>query len=110
MNYEKDPFIILGISLDEARRLSSLNSDSRRGSLSILQRYFATIYHSDITGNPADDKRLGEINNALDTLEDDVSFSRALNEYIQTGGPPRHGGAYGALLQQAGYFKKEAEE
>ncbi len=104
---EKSPFTTLGISLDEARRLANLGPSLRKGSLSALERYYATLYHSDITKDPADDRRMAEINGALGVLRDDSSFQQALREYPmrstrqQTdGGPP--------MLRQIEYVRNQA--
>ncbi len=77
-----NPFIILGITKNEAAALKKLTSIQRDRGLDILRRYFAWILHPDVTQN--DGELLAQINYAIDSLRTDDNSVRYFNEYIES--------------------------
>lgn len=111
---EKNPFLVLGIRPDEAKRLAGMDPESRKLSFSGMRAYYA-MYHPDRTGNHADNELFGSIAGALNSLEGD-GFDGAYNEYRQIAAarPPdafsRPPADADLRVQQATYILKQAEE
>jgi len=105
----RNPFAILSMSLDEARHLANLTPSQQDASLSILKRYYVSIYHRDRTQNPADDTRLGEIFGAFDALKDDGNLNRTINEYLKGGVSQRPSASDVAFVRQTEYMRRQVE-
>lgn len=108
MPVNENPFAVLGISLDDAGQLANLDRTSRMRDLSLLKRYYASVYRSVLAGDNTNLSRLQEINAALENLEDDERFNEALTRY-QSFKPPTPSTSQRASIRQAEYLRAKAE-